>query len=216
MARMAEMCGGEPLGRSAHLYPGRCSATVRVEAFSLELPQRMKMKDKRLLRLREWVIESNFAGTMDAKYFFTESDARLHLGQLSKMIPVALDRYPDNEIERYYGYCDGKDYGVEIRQLRGEDAVRRYPRIVAHLICHSLGYCTPRLAGVLLLAAARNLPHYCEWIFSCYRTDPRPAVVGAITGRNRHKGYMADFGQALTIVNRSRSGSPDPLFASWF
>ncbi len=161
-------------------------------------------------------IESNFGGPKSTKYFFIESDARLFLGQLSKMAPVAIERYPDNEVERYYGYCDGKDYCVEIRQLRGEDAVRRYPRIVAHLICHSLGYCTPRLAGVLLLTAARNLQHHCEWISSCYRADPWPAVAGAIASRHGHKGYMADFDQALTIVNRSRSGGPDPLFASWF
>ena len=133
-----------------------------------------------------------------------------------KFSPARLERYPDHEIERYYGYYGNQDYGVELRRIGAKDALERYPRLVAHMICHSLGYCTPTFAGTLVLAAARNAPHHCEWISACYGGDPWPALWAAIDGRHGHKGYMADFHQALDLVQRTRAGAPDPLFASWF
>ena len=46
--------------------------------------------------------------------------------------------------------------------------MKRYPKLTAHIICHSLGYATPTTAADILRAAHQRQKHYCEWIWSCY------------------------------------------------
>ena len=96
------------------------------------------------------------------------------------------------------------------------DALRRWPRLCAHVICESLGYASPDLAASIVLAAAERKPHYCEWIMSCYRDDPIPAVCNAIQRRKYHTGYMAHYPQAITLVRAALGGAEGPLLASWF
>lgn len=95
-----------------------------------------------------------------------------------------------------------------------DDAIRRWPRIIGHIICHSLGYATPRMAASILLAAVRGQQHHCEWIMECYVCDPMPAVMAAIRNRHHHRGYMADYGQARRITARAAAGA-HPALASW-
>jgi hypothetical protein len=97
-----------------------------------------------------------------------------------------------------------------------EDILQRCPRLVAHVICESLGYATPRLAASIVADAHQGKPNWCEWIYSCFRCDPVPAVRRAIRGRHHHKGFMADYQQARAIVAESLRSGNDPLFASWF
>jgi hypothetical protein len=97
-----------------------------------------------------------------------------------------------------------------------EDYLRRYPRICAHIICHSLGYAAPTTAARILMDAHGNAPNYCEWIWSCYGTDAKKAVQGAIRGRHAHHGYMADFNVAYGLVRRAIDSGQEPLFGSWF
>lgn len=92
----------------------------------------------------------------------------------------------------------------------------RYPRITAHVICHSLGYATPSCAARILMDAKEGRENWCEWIFSCYGRDPKPAVRQAIHGRHGHRGYMAHYPQALAIVRRAIDTGREPEFASWF
>lgn len=174
------------------------------------------MRPKKLLRLRQWVVTSNCAGRLAAAYFFTEVEARAYVDILKTQIPIALERHPESAAERYYGFADREEYGFEIRLLAAHDALQRYPRIVAHMICHSLGYCTPLFAGHLVLTAAQNGTDYSEWIFSCYQSDPWPALCDAIEQRHHHRGYMADIEQARDLVDVTRRGGPEPAFASWF
>jgi len=94
--------------------------------------------------------------------------------------------------------------------------LRRYPRICAHIIAESLGYATPCTAANILRDAHRRQENWCEWIASCYRCDPRPAVQGAIKNRHRHQGYMASYHLALKIVQREINTGESPMFASWF
>ena len=94
--------------------------------------------------------------------------------------------------------------------------LRRYPRTCAHIICHSLGYATPTTAARILMHADRQEPDYCEWIDSCYRGDARRAVGDAIRRRHGHRGYMADFDQALSLVQRAIDTGNEPLLGSWF
>lgn len=101
------------------------------------------------------------------------------------------------------------------RNISPDDVLRHYPRLVSHVICHSLGYATPKMAASIIAAAARDDAHYCEWINHCYRDDPRPAVRHAIQGRHTHRGYMAHYPHARALVAAELAGN-GPLFASWF
>lgn len=94
--------------------------------------------------------------------------------------------------------------------------LQRYPRICAHVIAESLGYATPELAAQILKDAHERRQNHCEWIMTCYRCDPRPAVERAIRNRRLHRGYMASYAQALAIVKRRVDTGESPLFASWF
>jgi hypothetical protein len=94
--------------------------------------------------------------------------------------------------------------------------MRRFPRITAHVIAHSLGYATPSKAASILRNAHRREPNYCEWIDACYRGDPLPAVRQAIKGRHFHKGYMAEYRLAKALVDRAIDSGDEPTFASWF
>lgn len=97
-----------------------------------------------------------------------------------------------------------------------QDYLARYPRICAHIIAESLGYATPTTAAAILKDAKEGRENWCEWIYSCYRCDPRPAVAQAIRNRSHHHGYMASYRQAFDIVKRKLESGEDPLFASWF
>jgi hypothetical protein len=96
------------------------------------------------------------------------------------------------------------------------DFMRRYPRLVAHMICFSLGYATPQKAANICLDAINGRENWCEWIYSCYRRDPKPALAGAIRNRHNHSGYMSEYRQAIAIVRRELTTGQSPMFASWF
>ena len=96
------------------------------------------------------------------------------------------------------------------------DVVCRYPRVVAHVIAESLGYATPSLAARIVADALQGQPNHCEWIASCYGSDPRRALRNAIARRHRHHGYMAGYRQALELVRHTIETGEQPLFASWF
>ena len=97
-----------------------------------------------------------------------------------------------------------------------EEYLQRYPRICAHLIAESLGYAAPDAAAQILKDVKERREHFCEWIYSCYRSDPRAAVEQAIRHRQSHHGYMASYAQALAIVRQRIDTGEGPLFASWF
>lgn len=97
-----------------------------------------------------------------------------------------------------------------------DEYLRRYPRVCAHIIAESLGYAVPELAAGILKDTKDGCQNYCEWIYSCYRGDPRPAVERAIRGRHRHTGYMASYAQALALVRHQIESGEGPMFASWF
>ncbi len=94
--------------------------------------------------------------------------------------------------------------------------LQRCPRLVAHMICHSLGYATPGSAANIIADAHAHRENWCEWIYACYNRNPRPALEQAVQGRKYHKGYMADYRQARAIVEHVKQGNEGPVFASWF
>ena len=96
--------------------------------------------------------------------------------------------------------------------------IRRYPNLIAHIICRSLGYATPRVAANILWNAIHDKPEWCEWVDACYNHDARKPILEAIEGRHRHRGYMAHFPQARAIVQREIEDRQPPFFGlgSWF
>ncbi|MCI0341310.1 MAG: hypothetical protein L0216_09195 [Planctomycetales bacterium] len=122
--------------------------------------------------------------------------------------------------ERSVNHANGhQPLGSKARRAgwRPEDYLRRFPRLVAHVICRSLGYATPICAARILRDADRGGMNGCEWIASCYGGDPVPAVRLAIRGRHHHRGYMADYGTALALVREVLAhGEPNGMLASWF
>jgi hypothetical protein len=107
---------------------------------------------------------------------------------------------------------DGYEYAVTER-----DAImRRFPNLVAHIICESLGYATPTHAASILQRAILGDPDYCEWIDACWKCNPVGPVRRAITGRHHHAGYMASFKLARALVQHYLDEHEQPVFASWF
>ena len=97
-----------------------------------------------------------------------------------------------------------------------EEYLHRYPRTCAAVIAFSLGYATPQCAANIVKDAHERRDNWSEWIYSCYRCDPLPAVRGAIRSRHALSGYMADYQQALAIVRRANERGEHPPFGSWF
>ena len=95
------------------------------------------------------------------------------------------------------------------------EALRRWPRICAHIIAESLGYATPLSAARILLNAKKGQQDWCEWVSACFNSDPRLPVQNAIRRRHYHRGYMADYRLAKKIVEAELVGK-GPVFASWF
>lgn len=102
------------------------------------------------------------------------------------------------------------------RPERPDDLIILYPRLTAHVICRSLGYATPTTAAYIVYDAHRRRQNFCEWIHSCYGGDPLPAVREAVARRQSHKGYMADYVQAMGVVLSQALNGCRPEFASWF
>jgi len=112
--------------------------------------------------------------------------------------------------------CGFEGVLYDFREPCHEEIMRWFPRICAHIICHSLGYATPSCAARILKDALYGEENGCEWIASCYRCDPRPAVELAIRGRHTHEGFMAHYPHAIALVRRALSTGQEPALASWF
>jgi hypothetical protein len=104
----------------------------------------------------------------------------------------------------------------EVSPWDASTALRRYPRLVAHVICQSLGYFTPTGAAIAIADALNAHENWCEYVFSCHGRDPVRVVRRAIHGRHSHRGYMAHYPQALAVVACQILSGEEPFLASWF
>jgi hypothetical protein len=102
------------------------------------------------------------------------------------------------------------------KELSPEETMKRYPCLTAHIIAESLGYATPSCAARILKDAREGKKNYCEWIYSCYTTDPLKAVRNAIKNRHYHTGFMASYKLAHALVRKAIETGQEPLFGSWF
>lgn len=104
----------------------------------------------------------------------------------------------------------------EKKEYSTKEIMKKYPRITAHIIAESLGYTTPSCAVAILKDVRDGKENCCEWIYSCYGSDPKKAVQDSIRNRHRHEGYMAEYKLALALVKRAIETNDEPIFASWF
>ncbi len=104
----------------------------------------------------------------------------------------------------------------EIKELSTKEIMKRYPCITAHIIAESLGYATPSCAARILKDAREDRENYCEWIYSCYTSDPVKAVRDSIKNRHYHRGFMCDYKLAYSLVKKAIETGSEPLFGSWF
>lgn len=102
-----------------------------------------------------------------------------------------------------------------------EEILSRYPRLVAHLICESLGYFTPHAAANAIKHHALGRPFPCEWYLHMAGEDGasllqvgREVLARAFRHRHHHRGFMADYSRARALVQAALSGH-GPQFASW-
>jgi hypothetical protein len=110
-------------------------------------------------------------------------------------------------------------------ELTQEEILKKYPRLVSHMIAESLGYFTPRSAANAIIHAKLQLPFFCEMYchFARHAKDfdaevleiTRAYPFQAFAQRRTHTGYMAEYKLARRIVKNALRGN-DPVFASWF
>jgi hypothetical protein len=148
------------------------------------------------------------------------------LGEAMGMQPFLLKLRPALVLAKcadgtYFAIEDGQIVSRSLRELY----MKRYPRILGHIICESLGYATPSCAAQILIDAANHQPNWCEWISACYNCDPLPMLKRAVSfssqwtfknGRHSHTGYMAEYERAKALVVHAIATGKQPELASWF
>ena len=107
------------------------------------------------------------------------------------------------------------------RAQSSQEVMERYPILVAHLICASLGYFTPKAAANAITAHIRGQDFWCEWYAHMTSGGKdildvgRDTLSGAFRRRRSHKGYMAEYQKARLMVEAERQGKADFNFMSW-
>ena len=114
--------------------------------------------------------------------------------------------------------------------------LKKFPALVAHLICESLGYFTPMSAANALSFHKARKPFCCEWFSHMaqfvYGREQRElmfndaavmevqkrAIRLAFKNRHHHHGYMSEYKQAKSIVaaELKDKGCTSSMLASWF
>jgi len=102
------------------------------------------------------------------------------------------------------------------KELSTFEIMKKYPLITSHIIAESLGYASPSCAARILKDASYGEKNHCEWIYSCYASEPRGAVLDAIRNRHYHQGFMSDYKLAHSMVKRAIETRQEPLLGSWF
>jgi hypothetical protein len=114
---------------------------------------------------------------------------------------------------------------------------KRYPRLIAHLMCESLGYMSVETAVVTIIRWQEGSGLSCEWFahiafhganakrfegmdyMDRMRVVTRETLQSAIKRRHFHKGYMADISVGRRAVAKAVGMEPrDSLdsLAGWF
>lgn len=109
------------------------------------------------------------------------------------------------------------------RPTSGHEAARRYPNIVAHMMCESLGYFSAGAAANALADHIDGRACACEWYLHLAQDGRTLLQVGADvirratdhSARRRHHGYMADITSAKMLVRQFVEQHRGPRLAGW-
>ena len=107
------------------------------------------------------------------------------------------------------------------RAQSAQEVMERYPILVAHLMCASLGYFTPKAAANAIVTHIRGQGFWCEWYGHMASGGKNILDVGhdtlngAFQHRRFHRGYMAEYKTARVMVEAERQGEADLKFMSW-
>ena len=116
-------------------------------------------------------------------------------------------------------------------RISQRQVIVKFPRLVAHLMCESLGYFCPLSAANAIAAYLNNETFACEWyshMCSCrgkgyFDHDAlleinKDTIQRAFRNRHHHKGYMADMSYARQLVVRElqHEGASTGMLAGWF
>ena len=101
------------------------------------------------------------------------------------------------------------------RSLSAAQFLRRYPRLVGHIIAASLGYYTPSGAASLLADLRRGREHESPWIDLCFEGDSEEAVRSAFERRHSHKYPMSSYERARDLVQDAIRTGEEPVVESW-
>ena len=111
---------------------------------------------------------------------------------------------------------------IDFKEMTVQDAMRRWPRLTAHLICESLGYFSPTGAAMAIRDYKLGIPNYCEWYSHRFGFHAERILEGgkqvleeAVQHRRQHTGYMASYRQARLLVEAAILGHEFPLGGSW-
>src|SRR5579863_4423376 len=96
------------------------------------------------------------------------------------------------------------------RTMTRDQVLQKYPRLISHMICTSLGYFSPLCAANALAHHISGQPFYCEWyshICSCRNKGNfdqeevlkvgADVVRAAFEERRHHSGPMCEYQRAL-------------------
>ena len=111
---------------------------------------------------------------------------------------------------------------VQSEQLETvEQFLRRYPILTAHLVCHFLSYFSPPAAARAILDHIKGRTNACEWYRHMASNGQnlkeinREAIAQALRHRHTHKGYMAHYQIAKTLVHRHPDHQETTPLMAW-
>ena len=108
--------------------------------------------------------------------------------------------------------------------MNGREAARRYPNIVAHMMCESLGYFSAGSAANALAAHINGKEWACEGYVHMSADGRSLLQIGAdvirnatsLRARQRHHGHMSNIDAAKMMVKEFVETQGGPQLAAWF
>lgn len=111
------------------------------------------------------------------------------------------------------------------------EILRRHPRLIAHMMCASLGYFSVSTATYALQCYIEDRSCACEWYSHMCMCRGHgmfdeaelvkigaEVVAGAFRNRHSHTGYMAEIkhAKAQVAAELQREGCTSDMLAAWF
>ena len=97
-----------------------------------------------------------------------------------------------------------------------QQIMRRYPRLIVHLICESHGNILPSAAAQILMDTRARRASVAPLVTVSLDGDPLLAVRRAIRHRNQHRRDILNYETIQYVVSRAIQTGEEPFFFIWF